>query len=218
MIMNYPTADLEETMIGEHFEYVVKKGDTLYQIAKKYDTTVADIMEINGLTTTNLSIGQLLVIPKRKEEAGDFEQYLVEAGDTLYSIAKATGITVDELIQINSLASNTIYPGQVLLVPKRVPSGAIYIEEYMTEPNDTIETIARKLGVNAEILGFYNDFAKLKLAPNQSINIPRRSLTYTVAEGDTPESITTRHKLAYRELVEFNSDQWLKPGTKIKVG
>lgn len=218
--MNYPTADLEQSMIGEHFEYIVQKGDTLYQIAKKYDTTVSDIMEINGLTTTNLSIGQLLVIPRRKEteEKSEYDQYMVEAGDTLYSIAKRMGSTVDELIQINSLATNTIYPGQVLLVPKRVPSGAIYIEEYLTMPNDTLESIAKKLGVNPVIIGFYNDFSKLKLAPNQNINIPRRRTTYTVTEGDTPETITSRHKLAYRELVEFNSDQWLKPGTKIKIG
>lgn len=216
--MNYPTDNLEQSMMGEHFEYVVQKGDTLYQIAKKYGTTVADIMEINELTTTNLSVGQLLVIPKRKNEIGEYDQYMVEAGDTLYGIAKATGTTVDELILINSLASNTIYPGQVLLVPKRVPSGAIYIEEYTTMPNDTIEIIARKLGVNPVIIGFYNDFSKLKLAPNQSINIPRKRKTYTVTDKDTPESITSRYKLAYRELLELNKDQWLKPGTEIKIG
>jgi LysM repeat protein len=226
--MNYPTNELEETPLGDRDEYIVKKGDTLYKIAQMFNTTVANIMQTNGLSTPNLNIGQLLVIPKRpqpmqmpkdmKEHKDNFEEYMVEKGDTLYSIAQATNTTTDELININSLASSTIFPGQVLLVPKRVPSGAITVEEYTTQENDTIESIARKLGVNPVIIGFYNDFSKLMLSPNQKINIPRRPRTYTITDGDTPETITSRNKLAYRELVELNRSTWLKPGSRINIG
>jgi hypothetical protein len=56
------------------------------------------------------------------------------------------------------------------------------------------------------------------LAPNQKINVPHKPRVYTITDGDTPETVTSRNKLAYRELVELNRSSWLKPGTKINIG
>lgn len=50
----------------DYVEYVVKKGDTLYTIAKKYDTTVASLTDINMLTSNAIFPGQILLVPKGK--------------------------------------------------------------------------------------------------------------------------------------------------------
>ena len=88
--------------------YIVKKGDTLYSIAKNYNTTVNELIKENGLTNTNLSIGQNLIIPSTT--------YTVKKGDTLYSIAKTFNTTVSELKKINNIVSDILTIGQILKI------------------------------------------------------------------------------------------------------
>lgn len=93
--------------------YVVQKGDTLYNIAKKYNTTVDDIMKLNNLKSNVLSIGQELKMPT---EVG-INSYIVKPGDTLYAIALKNNTTVDAIKIANNLKNNTLSIGQVLIIP-----------------------------------------------------------------------------------------------------
>ena len=90
--------------------YIVKSGDSLYKIAQNYDTTVSEIMKLNNLTTTSLSIGQMLQIPSTSSS----NTYIVKRGDSLYKIAQNNNTTVDELMKINNLSSTLLNIGQVL--------------------------------------------------------------------------------------------------------
>lgn len=92
----------------------VKKGDTIAKIAKKYSLKADRIMEINGLTSNKLKIGQQLLIKTSQPEA-----YTVKKGDTLWSIAVKYGIAPDELKEINALEGNSVKVGQKLLLAKR---------------------------------------------------------------------------------------------------
>ena len=83
--------------------YVVSKGDTLYGIAKKLDTTVDELKKLNNITNNMLSIGQVLKIPTKTVDVGDTDIYQVKSGDTLYSIAKKYNISVNELKGLNDL-------------------------------------------------------------------------------------------------------------------
>ena len=94
--------------------YIVKKGDTLFNIAKAFGISVETIKNANALTTNNIYPNQELIIPITY----DFGTYTVKQGDTLYSIANKLGVSVDVLKTINNLKSNIIYANQVLLVPK----------------------------------------------------------------------------------------------------
>ena len=76
----------------------MSRGDSLYSIAKRYDTTVNDIIKFNKLTTNNLYIGQKLKIPELStivEKPKDYKIYTVIKGDSLYNIAKGI-IVFDE--------------------------------------------------------------------------------------------------------------------------
>lgn len=92
--------------------YTVKSGDSLYSIAKKYNTTVSDLMTYNRLTSNLLSIGQVLKIPTNTSEIA----YTVKSGDTLYEIARKYNTTVDSIKNKNNLTSNTLSIGQVLKI------------------------------------------------------------------------------------------------------
>ena len=93
--------------------YTVKKGDSLWLIANKYDTTVEKIKSTNNLTSNNLSIGQILIIPS----TSSFTTYTVQKGDSLWLIANKYNTTADNIKKLNSLSSNNLSIGQNLLLP-----------------------------------------------------------------------------------------------------
>lgn len=93
--------------------YVVKKGDSLWLIANKYDTTVDKIKSANNLSSNTLSIGQVLVIPS----TSSFTTYTVKKGDSLWIIANRYNTTVDNIKRLNNLSSNLLSIGQKLLLP-----------------------------------------------------------------------------------------------------
>ena len=93
--------------------YVVKKGDTLYSIARLYNTTVNNIKELNNLTSNIISIGQELVI----DDKNKYNTYQIKSGDTLYSIARRFGTTVDEIKKLNNLVSNLLSISQIIKIP-----------------------------------------------------------------------------------------------------
>ena len=98
-----------------YIEYIVRKGDSLWSIAKKFNVTVPKIIEENNLITINLQIGDKLKIPKNKSQ--EQKTYIVKAGDTLWSIARENNISVSELKDINSLENNLLAIGQELIIP-----------------------------------------------------------------------------------------------------
>ncbi|RUL51279.1 C40 family peptidase [Lysinibacillus antri] len=99
--------------------YTVKSGDTLYSIARNYNTTVAELKSMNQLTSDNLHIGQVLNVPnapvtEKVEQPTTAKTYVVKSGDSLWGIATKNGLTVDQLKAFNGLTSNVINVGQVL--------------------------------------------------------------------------------------------------------
>ncbi len=98
-------------------EYVVRSGDTLWLIARRYNTTVDAIKSLNELTSDNLSIGQVLRLPTRESTEESYFKYTVRAGDTLWLLAQRYGTTVNAIKSLNKLNSDILNIGQVLLIP-----------------------------------------------------------------------------------------------------
>lgn len=113
-ILSIPTTqEVEQVPEENYFNYNVVSGDSLYSIAKKFDTSVDYIKNLNNLTSNLLSIGQTLKIPTTSTMQ---KTYVVKSGDSLYSIAKNFNTTVDELKKLNNLTSNLLNIGQILIV------------------------------------------------------------------------------------------------------
>ena len=100
--------------------HVVKSGDSLWNIAKRYGITTQTIQSLNNLQTTELHIGQVLKMPGYKDEkieVGDLKVYLVKRGDSPFDIAQLHNMPLERLLRINLLTPNsTIYPGQKLFI------------------------------------------------------------------------------------------------------
>jgi membrane-bound lytic murein transglycosylase D len=97
--------------------HVVKRGDSLWNIANRYGTTTQKIQEMNSLSTTRLRISQVLKVPSPQHEAVQSDKgsgtYYVQRGDSPYIIARRYNMSLNHFLEINKLTSrSTIYPGQ----------------------------------------------------------------------------------------------------------
>ena len=140
--------------------YIVKKGDSLYSISKKYNTTVDDIKKLNNLTSNLLSIGQRLNIPIKKVSSNT-ESYIVQKGDTLYSISRRFNMTVDQLKKINNLTSNILKIGQILNLNNL----------YTVQKGDTLYSIARRYNTTIDEIKRKNNLKNNLLSIGQQLKI-----------------------------------------------
>lgn len=117
-ILKIPVVSTEEVPIGKYSEYVVKSGDSLYSIGRKYGVSPQELMNYNNLTSNLLSIGQTLKIPTSSSGTNTtYIEYTVKSGDNLYSIGRKYGYTAQELMNYNNLKSNLLSIGQTIRIP-----------------------------------------------------------------------------------------------------
>ena len=189
------------------FMYTVKKGDSLYSIAKKYNTTVDSIKSLNKLVNNNLSIGQVLRIPEMYTPEDEiykpnYINYTVKRGDTLYSIAKAYNLLVDDIIKDNSLYSGTLTIGQNLKIRIKdsevlecfgedyTPPSTVNTMQYTVKRGDSLYSIARQYNTTVNEIVNLNNLKSNNLSIGQILNIPgTTNNTYTVKKGDSLYSI-----------------------------
>lgn len=165
-------------------DYVVKKGDSLYSIANKNNITVDELKKINNLTSNMLSIGQVLKLPTQDKEE-EMAMYTVQKGDSLYSIAKKFGITVDEIKSLNNLTSNNLAIGEQLMIkgstgdepinPEEECIGTGYAEPqyimYTVQRGDSLYTIARRYNTSVDNIKALNNLTNNNLTIGEQLKI-----------------------------------------------
>ena len=144
--------------------YTVKAGDSLWKIANQYGLTVAELKNLNGLTSDNLSIGQILKI-SNSSSSNNSNTYTVKAGDSLWNIANKYGITVSELKNLNGLTSDNLSIGQIL----KVPNG---FNTYTVKSGDSLWSIANRYGITVNELKNLNGLTSNTLMIGQVLNLP----------------------------------------------
>ena len=163
-ILRIPTKEIYEE---EENIYIVKKGDSLYSIANKYNTTVDELKRINNLTSNILSIGQVLKLPSDKANNVEKEEntisYTVQKGDSLYSIARKYDTTIDRIKDLNNLTTNLLSIGQVLLIP----TDTNLETTYTVKKGDSLYSIAKKYNTTVDRLKQLNNLTSNLLSIGQ---------------------------------------------------
>ena len=163
-VLRIPTKEIYEE---EENIYIVKKGDSLYSIANKYNTTVEELKRINNLTSNILSIGQVLKLPSDKannvEKEENTTSYTVQKGDSLYSIARKYDTTIDRIKDLNNLTTNLLSIGQVLLIP----TDTNLETTYTVQKGDSLYSIAKKYNTTVDRLKQLNNLSSNLLSIGQ---------------------------------------------------
>ena len=191
--------------------YVVQKGDSLYSIANKLGTTVSELKKENNLTTNTLQIGEVLRIPTKEIYEEEENIYIVQKGDTLYSVAMANNTTVDELKRINNLTSNILSTGQLL----KIPSALLPESTYIVKKGDSLYSIANKYNTAVDELKRINNLTSNILSIGQVLKLPsdkvsdvekeENTINYTVQKGDSLYSIARKYSTTIDKIKDLNN-------------
>ena len=215
------------------FMYTIQNGDTLYSIAKKYNTTVQEIIDLNYLKNNNLSIGQIIRIPEMYTPEDqmvlpNYINYTVKRGDNLYTIARNNNISVYTLMKDNALTDNNLKIGQTLKI--RVPGTSNIVEDecfgvdyippaspnistinYVVKKGDNLYTIARKFNITVSEIMNLNNLKSTNLSIGQQLKIPSSSKnntvskTYIVKNGDNLYSIARQFNTTIDNIKRKNN-------------
>ena len=187
--------------------YIVKKGDSLWSIASKNNTTVDNIKKLNNLSSNNLSVGQVLKLSydTGNEDIKESNIYTVKKGDSLWLIANKYGTTVDELKIANNLKSNTLSIGQTLIIPEKKESTNKI--SYVVKKGDSLWLIANKYDTTVEKIKSTNNLKSNTLSIGQVLVIPSSSefITYTVKKGDSLWLIANKYNTTVDNIKKLNN-------------
>ena len=195
--------------------YTVKAGDTLYGISRKFGMSLSQLVSVNGISASSLIVpGQTLRVAggattstvvktnvtSSRTSGGN---YLVQPGDTLYSIARRSGMSLNSLLTLNGLSqSSVIYPGQSLTISqsdsrvatkssytaKPLASGVSTSGTYTVQAGDTLYGIARRSGISLNTLLSLNGLSQSSVIhPGQTLKLSGAS-NATVASSASYKS------------------------------
>lgn len=190
--------------------YVVKKGDSLWSIARKYGLSVAELKALNNLSSNTLHIGDTLLVSSVNSTDDNIsdEYYTVKSGDTLWGIARKYNMSVNDLKSLNNLSSNNLSIGQKLIVSKASSN------DYTVVAGDTLWGIARKFNVSVDDLKSLNNLTSNSLIIGMVLKIPpysnkknEETNVYVVKSGDSLWSIARKFNSTVDEIKRLNSLQ-----------
>ena len=160
--------------------YTVKAGDTLSTIASRYGVSVVRLKRANRLSGDSLRIGDRLEIPTQvtvseaPKRVAQSRTHRVRSGESLYTIGKCYGVSVDRIKAANGLRRNTIRVGQELVIPARSSgtSASASGKVHRVRSGDTLSEIARRYGTTVSKLRSANGLTSNRLRIGQELKIP----------------------------------------------
>ena len=201
--------------------YVVRPGDTFFSIARQFGVSLDALVQANPQIPDPSQIrpGQIVCIPQVTCPTGTFA-YIVQPGDTMFSIAQKFGVSLQALIDANPQIPDPsrLVPGQTVCVPIATPPPGQCPPNtfpYTVQPGDSMWSIARKFGVSLDAL-----IAANPQIPNPSLIFPGQivcvpgsqppgkcppgTFAYTVRPGDSMFTIARRFGVSLDALIKAN--------------
>ncbi len=176
-------AALPEDQRVNYQRYQVRSGDTLSQIARRYQVSVGALREVNSINGNLIRVGQTLMLPR----LGDSEpapqsvatlaaattqelRYQVQPGDNLWAIARNHGLSVNQIKQHNGLDSPALRAGQTLRLPAEASASQNRSLTYTVKSGDSLYSIARQFKVEIQNIRDWNQLGR-HIRPGQQLTL-----------------------------------------------
>ena len=213
--------------------YIVRKGDTLSQLAVDFDTTTAELVRINGLANPDvLYVGQELRVPagrggsvKASSSAGSSKPavkkggtYTIQKGDTLSEIALSAGVSIDALRQLNNIQGDMIRAGDTIDIPAggKVPAKTQKTEPKKAEPKEAPAPEATELAVPDMAPATTEAAAPEGTSPDSLVVIEER-IYYP---GESLDDIAREYGVTKAEIMRLNGitdETQIKDGQRLRI-
>ena len=227
-VADYKGIDYKPPVVRD--TYKVQRGDTLWNISKKFNISVDELKKINNLDSNLLYIGEELKLPSYETVTDSNITYIVSKGDTLYSIAAKNEISVNDLKKYNNLTSDNLYTGQELNIPSGTsiitPSENEVINEgsiYEVNKGDTLYSIAKKFNTTVDKIKELNSIVNDILTIGTSLLIPTSNLSdiivHKVIKGDSLWSLSKKYNTTVDLIKQLNNlvSDIIIPGNELQI-
>jgi LysM repeat protein len=169
-----------ETVNGKVFViHKVDEKETLYAISRRYGASIDDIKQYNASASAGLEVGQILKVPytPKQPKVVSGNVHKVAPKETLFSISKLYGVTMDEIKQWNNLKDNSLSVGQELSIKKKNPGSSNQAVQqttsapkkgtHMVVEKETMYSITRQYGITVDQLKQWNNLQSNELKIGQ---------------------------------------------------
>ncbi len=213
--------------------HIVKKGETLSEIASRYGVKVSDLVRWNGLKSSTIRVGQRLRVELSEEPLESRELvHVVRRGESLWSIARRYGVTVSDIKRWNNLRSDRLSPGQRLVLKgsggtlaKRTTKRKGKKLAHTVRRGESLWSIARRYGVTISDIKRWNGLKSDVLRPGQKLVIYARAkgaktVVHTVRRGETLWQIARKYGTSADAIMKYNNltdPTKLRPGDRLTI-
>lgn len=179
---------------NDYIHYVVKSGDSLYLIAKKYNTTVDELKKLNHLYSNMIYPNQILLIPINNSNTS-----ANMGNNTTTNLEFGCGCEVNVEHEVKNNVNNST--------------------TYLTNDGESLSDILKKFDLRLDDLSEYNDIDRLRLEGNQLLMVEKKEnkKVHKVKYNDTVEDIMAKYQLSPYDLLKLNEKQLLNPGNEIII-
>lgn len=217
--------------------YTVKPGDSLWKIAQKFDMSVSQLKEINGLTSDLIHPNQVIKTKKTSSNSSSNSAsstqtskkssgstYIVKSGDTLSGIAAKHNISLANLMKWNNLDTTLIFPGNELVVKKssssssssssNSSSSSTSMQTYKVKAGDTLSGIGAKYGVSVSNLKKWNNLSSDLIFVGQVLRVGNKGSSSNRSSNSSSNNSSSNKSSTY---VVKSGDSLSKIAAKYKV-
>lgn len=237
-------ADTSMPFVSTAQTHSVQKGETLSSIASSYGTSWKKLAEYNNLSNPNrLKVGQIINIPdafgaeapvkytpaapvSSRPVAASIKQgttYTIQKGDYLSSIAKRSGLTVNEIKMANGLKSDIIIAGKKLSIPKKGEVKAVAVAKPIpakaANPAQSVAT-SSMLPAPAPIVDAAPAVEAVPAAAPVAVSASAPVYEHVLYPGETLDDVARQYGSSQQEIMKLNNitdPASVKPGTKLLV-
>ena len=197
--LNYPIVQVDGK---NYYSYTVEPKDGLYAISRKFGVSQADLHACNKGLESGLTIGQIILVPvvgpvAKDNAAGSFVTHEVLPKQTLYSLSRQYGVSVDELIANNPESKSGLTVGMLLKIPVKTPQ---VTKQTVKAPVPTPPVVTKPAP---------------KVEKEEKAEAPKR--THVVQRKETLYSISRQYDISVEELTRANNITSIKVGQELII-